>query len=104
MTWQPATIDEVLALLTEEFKELPPRHREQLSPCLVAPRLVPVDDMPGETVVVVAEIDGEILYWSDIEEGWELEPPSQSGGIASRGCNQFDLVHVTHRRFGSPTE
>ena len=96
MTWQPATIDEVLALLAEELRELHPRHQAELSPCLIKPRLVPVDEKPGETVVVVAEIDGDILYWSDIEEGWELETPSPSGGVPRRGCNQFELSHVTH--------
>lgn len=102
MTWKPATIDEVLTLLAEELRELHPRHHEQLSPCLIKPRMVPVDDTPGESVVVVAEIDGDILYWSDVEEGWELEPPSRSGGVSARGCNQFELSQIAYQRFGDP--
>jgi hypothetical protein len=58
--------------------------------------------MCGETVVVIAEIDGDILYYSDVEDGWELESPSQSGGVAFRGCNQFELGHLAHQRFGDP--
>jgi hypothetical protein len=102
LTWAPATIDEVVALLAEGIEGLHPRHKEQLSPYLVTPRQVPVDDMPGETVVVVAEIDQRILYFSDVDDGWELECPSETGGIGSRGCNQYELSHVMYQEFGDP--
>jgi hypothetical protein len=57
---------------------------------------------PGEFVVAVAVLDEKLLYWSDIEEGWELEAPDGRGNIASRGCNQFELRHVLYRVFGGP--
>lgn len=45
-------------------------------------------------MVAVAAFGDKLLYWSDIEEGWELAVPSSCGSIESRGCNQFELKHV----------
>jgi hypothetical protein len=103
-TFGQATIDEVLDHLAEEIEELHPNHKERLSSCLVIPRSVPIDDMPGEFVIVVAEIDGELLHWSDADDRWALEPPSKSGGIPSRGCNRSELSHIIDQKFGRPTD
>lgn len=55
---------------------------------------VPVFSRPGESVVVVAEYEGKVLYLSDIEEGWEIDTLSDDGSIRERGSNQFELVHL----------
>jgi hypothetical protein len=81
---------------------LHPQHRVALESALIRPRAVGVSDSPGEFVVAVAVLDEKLLYWSDIEEGWELEVPDGRGNIASRGCNQFELQHVLHQVFGDP--
>jgi len=86
----------------KELVTLDSLDREVLEPLRVSPRRVPVDDCPGETVVVVAEHDGQILYWSDVELGWELEVPSPSGGVSARGASQFDLSHIAYRLRSSP--
>jgi hypothetical protein len=65
-------------------------------------RTVSVDAYPGETVVVVAEHEGKILYYSDIEDGWELDAPTASGAIANRGASQFELQHIAWQLFGDP--
>lgn len=78
---------------------LRPAHRAALAGLLVPLRAIPVADSPGEQVWVVAERDGHVLYWSDVEEGWEWEPLDAAGGVASRGCNQYELEHVAHRLF-----
>ncbi len=41
-------------------------------------------------------------YWSDVEEGWDLETPDQQGAILDRGSNQFDLKHIAWQLFGPP--
>ena len=65
-------------------------------------RAVPVAACAGEMVIVVAEHDGKILYWSDVEGGWELERPTAEGGIRCRGCSQFELGHIMWQLFGDP--
>jgi hypothetical protein len=82
------------------MEALSPVHRTELSRLLVPLRAVPVQDSPGETVWVVAQRADYVLYWSDVEEGWEWARLDASGGIHSRGCNQFELSHIAHQLFG----
>jgi hypothetical protein len=95
-----AEIAEVEGLLRLAEKSLRPAHIDALERALIAPRKVPVEDSPGEYVVAVAAFGQALLYWSDVEEGWELAVPNQAGTIASRGCNQFELAHVLHQAIG----
>src|SRR5438105_985237 len=91
---QSAQIAEVLGLLNQAMVTLQPVHRDMLKQALIAPRMLPVADSPGESVVAVAAFGEALLYWSEAEEGWELGVPSRDGSIPFRGCNQFELQHV----------
>lgn len=97
---RPTTLDEVESILADEMGSLHPADRSRFEPLRVTPRRVGVTSAPGEYVYVVAEYQGKVLYWSDIEEGWELEALDSSGGIAQRGCNQFELKHIVSQLFG----
>ena len=98
------THEEIEALLTEEIDRLHPMHRDRFQAMRVPFRTVPVAAQPGESVVVVAEHAGKILYWSDVEDGWELELPTSEGGIEDRGCNQFELSHIMWQALGDPEQ
>ena len=100
--WSPTTIEAVEAILADEVRNLHPEHARRFLPMRVPARRVSVSSAPYGSVVVVAEHEGKVLYWSDIEEGWELEAPTAEGGIAMRGYNQFELSHILHQLFGSP--
>lgn len=68
----------------------------------VMPRRVPVTSAPGEYVYVVAEYQGKVLYYAEVEDGWELEELNEAGGVTERRCNQFKLTHSCTNLFGSP--
>jgi hypothetical protein len=105
MSRSPATTSWVVAQLRRGGVSLHPKHRELLSAYRVEPYSTPVGDCPGESVIVVAQIDEEVLYHSDVEDGWELERPTLSSGmIRARGCNQFELGHIVDQKCGSPCE
>jgi len=89
--------------LAADMASLHPQHRVALESALIPPRTFGVSDSPGEFVVAVAVLDEKLLYWSDLEEGWELEAPDARGNIPTRGCNQYELRHVLHQVFGAPT-
>jgi predicted ABC-type transport system involved in lysophospholipase L1 biosynthesis ATPase subunit len=99
---QSPEIADVMALLQTDMNALHSSHRIALERALVEPRKVPVADSPGEYVVVVAALAGKLLYWSDIEEGWELALLDDQQRIASRGANQFELSHILDQTFGKP--
>jgi len=44
-----------------------------------------------EQVVVVAEKSGEVMYWEDVEEGFNISPVGSDGQILQHWCNQDDL-------------
>ena len=94
--------NEVLALLHSEMATLAPFHRHALQAALIAPKRISVEDSPGESVVAVASFDNVLLYWSDVEEGWEIAAPSEAGTIPTRGCSQFELGHVMYQLYGEP--
>jgi hypothetical protein len=100
--WQPASREEVEGLLAEAVEALHPAHRRRFEAIRVPTRRIAVTGAPGEHVFVVAEYQGKVLYYSDEEDGWELEPLNGSGGITERGYSQFELSHLTHQMFGDP--
>jgi hypothetical protein len=95
-----AEIAEVLSQLKQAKGTLHPRHLDELERALIEPRKLAVENSPGEFVVAVAAFGQAVLYWSEVEEGWELAVPSQAGTIPSRGCNQFELGHVLYQAVG----
>lgn len=101
-TWRPATLDEVQLILRDDSQQLHHKHRELIEQMRIQPRQIPVVRFPGEAVWAVAQHEGRFLYWSDIEDGWELEAFEPDGGIQDRGCNQFELHHIMYQLFGNP--
>jgi hypothetical protein len=103
-SWRPATKEEVQALFAQGLETLSPWHRRQFERIRTPLTPIDVDDHPGASVYAVAAINGLLVYWSDVEEGWEAEQPTSAGSIPARGRNQFELSHIAHRLFGDPTE
>jgi len=102
--WEPASSKKVQVILDRGLDKLHPKHQSRFNEMRVPFRQVPIEDYPGEYVFVVAEHDGQILYWSDLEDGWELGVPTPMGGIQDRGCNQFELSHIMWQLFGDPDQ
>ena len=95
-------IAEVLTYLNNDKVALVPTHQDALEKALISPLKLSVADSPGEFVVAVAAFGSKLLYWSDIEEGWELASVDGQKKISTRGCNQFELGHIMYQLFGDP--
>jgi hypothetical protein len=93
---------EVLDLLHEQMASLPRAHRQALENALILARKVPVADSPNEHVIAVASFGSKLLYWSDLEQGWEIEALDDRGRIGTRGSNQFELAQALWRELGDP--
>jgi hypothetical protein len=102
-TWRPATLDDVLSILRDDLRSLNQERLELFEKIRIQPIQLPVLCYPGEAVWAVAEHQGRYLYWSDIEEGWELDVLQPGGGIRDRGCSQFELHHIMYQLFHAVT-
>ncbi len=100
--WTPSTRSDVEALLQDAVSDLHEAHAVRFRAMVVPMYAIPVGTDPHESVFVVAEHAGKVLYYSDIEEGWELEALNGNGGIDYRGCSQFELSNLMWQLFGDP--
>jgi hypothetical protein len=98
-SWKPATREYVAQLLAAQLQRLSPAQRDRWGAMAVPFRAVPISAEPGQVVYVVAETEGQIIYFEDVEEGWNVAPLTSSGEIASRGFEQDDLVRLLSRLF-----
>ena len=92
MIWKPATIEEVRQIVERDLASC---SREQLSlfeRYRIQPYVAPIVRSGNlESVVVIAQRGQEVIYWEDIEEGFEVSPLDSNGRILKIGCNQNDL-------------
>jgi hypothetical protein len=47
-----------------------------------------------ESVLVVAQFPQGMLYFEDVEEGFEFGSPGEDGATPDQGCYQYALRHV----------
>jgi len=91
-TWHPATIQEVQRIVQEDLNRCAPEEvaafRKYAVPLHPAP-LVRHSKM--ESVVVVARKGDKVIYWEDIDEGFNISPVGPDGTILEHWCNQDDL-------------
>jgi len=92
MNWKPATIDEVKQIVERDLANC---SREQIAlfeRYRVQPHLAPIMRSGNtESVVVIAQRGGEVIYWEDVEEGFEVCQVDSDGRILEPGCDQNDL-------------
>jgi len=76
MEWKPATIDEVNGIVKTGLANCDEHQAAVFRQYAVEPYLAPILRHSNlEHVVVVARKANEVLYWEDVEEGFEVSPP-----------------------------
>ena len=94
-TWQPISAEELNALLTVQIGDCSPEQREIFERCKVTPYLVPINRLGNaEAVFVVARVGDLVLYYEDVEEGFNISTLSPDGSIATPGYEQWELGHA----------
>jgi len=95
---EPITQVELEALLKKEVERCTPSQQQFFETHRVPLYLVPIHRFGTvEQVFVVAEIKEGILYYEDVEEGFEMAQLGPDGAIPEQGCNQYELKHVISR-------
>ena len=92
MTWQPATVDAVKKIVEGDLADCDDEQIAVFKRYAVEPYSAPIVRYGKlETVVVVARKPNEVIYWEDVEEGFNRSPISQDGRILEHWCNQDEL-------------
>ena len=97
-TWKAATVEAVNEIVQKSLIDCDPDHRTAFLRYSVVPHVTPIVRYGQiETVVVVAQRANEVLYWEDVEEGFNISPLTGEGSIAEHCCNQDSLAVALSR-------
>jgi hypothetical protein len=94
MEWKPASVEEVMTIVERHLANCDDEQLAIFRRYGVEAHLAPIFRYGEETtVVVVARKEEEVIYWEDIEEGFNVSPINESGRILEHSCNQDELRH-----------
>jgi hypothetical protein len=97
-SWRPTTREQLQRLVAEQLNSCTDAQRQFFEKHRVEPYSVSIRRLgKTEKVFVVAQFGDLLLYYEDIEDGFELDRLDASGVIPKQGCNQFELRHVLHQ-------
>jgi len=96
--WRPLSIPELEDIVAQQLTACTPSQQLAFAQYRVPFYKVPIHRLGEvEDVLVVAHLPGGLLYFEDIEEGFELSVLGDDGKIPEQGCNQYELCHVLTR-------
>jgi hypothetical protein len=92
MRSKATAIEEVKAIVQSELSGLDDEQSAVFQRYGVEPYLASIlrcGEM--DNVVIVARREGEVIYWEDVEEGFNVSPVGDDGRILHHWCNQDEL-------------
>ncbi len=93
--WVPITEEEMLKRLNEEWNDCSDKRKAIFEKYRVPLKKHPIErNGKTEHVFVVARKGNEVMYYEDVEEGFNISPISPDGKILEHGCNQDELKHA----------
>ncbi len=96
--WKPATIEQVRDTVVHDLRRANAEQVETYNRVVVEPFRAPLLRYGiEESVGVVARKGDEVIYYEDVEEGFNISPISQDGRILEHWCNQDDLGVALNR-------
>jgi hypothetical protein len=98
MAWKPATVEEVQKIVQNDLTHCSDEQIALFEKCKIAPTTFPIVRYGRlETVVVIAQKGQEVMYWEDVEEGFNISPLSSDRQIREHWCNQDELGFALNR-------
>ena len=90
--WQPATVDEVNEIVASDLKACDSEQLAAFKRFRVEPFVAPIMRYGKmESVVVVARNGDQVIYYEDVEDGFNVSPISSDGQVLEHWCNQDEL-------------
>lgn len=93
--WQPISLTELEELVAKELQCCTQNQKDAFDRFRVPFYQVPIHRLGNlESVWVVAKLPSGLLYYEDIEEGFERGVLGDDGALQDHGCNQYGLSHA----------
>ena len=90
--WQPATIEEVNDIVAGDLKDCDAEQLATFGKYRVEAFSAPIVRYgQPESVVVVARNGDQVIYYEDVEDGFNVSPISPDGRVLEHWCNQDEL-------------
>lgn len=94
-TWRSISEEELSQLLESQLRHCSLEERSLFGTIQTPLRKIAIHRLGAlEEVFVVAECCGGVVYYEDVEEGFEFSVLGPDGAIRVQGSNQFELKHV----------
>ena len=92
MEWQPATVEAVKKIIASDLKACDSKQVAAFKKYSVEPYNAPILRYgKTERVVVVARRRDDVIYWEDVEEGFNRSGVGSDGRVLEHSCNQDEL-------------
>jgi len=97
-TWKAASRDDVEGIITNHLRGCTEAQRALFDELRVPLEVFPIDRHGNiEQVYVVARVKDAVIFWEDVEEGFEMTTTDEDDVLRDYAASQFDLSHVMHR-------
>lgn len=98
MEWIPATLEEVAQIVEADLEACDDEQAALFEAFAVQPYFAPIHRFGKiENVVVVAKKGDEVMYWEDVEEGFNVSAVDAKGVILNHLCDQDELASALNR-------
>lgn len=97
-TWKPITLDELNEVVQEQLERCTAQQRVDFSRFRVPFQRVGLHRLGSvEDVWIVAHLPMGLMYFEDVEEGFEVGVPGADGMLPDQGSQQLEISHVLFR-------
>lgn len=98
MNWKPVEKHELERIIDSQCKCLSAQEIEFFEKIKVPFEKVNIEREDGiEEVFIVAKFGNAVIFYEDIEGGFEVSKPNNQGIIAEYGTNQFTIQHIINQ-------
>jgi len=92
MTWRPATVEEITKIVLHDLALCHETQIAAFKKYSIEPYPISIYRFNNwEPVVVVARNGREVMYWEDVEEGFNISQLADDDTIRDYSCEQNDL-------------
>lgn len=103
--WRPIEREELEQIIREDLAACTPEQQAVFERYRVPLRKAPIERYGKlEYVFIVAQRGNEVMYFEDIDEGFNFSPIDAEGKILQHWCNQDELTHALWHWMGRPQE